>query len=143
MKILVVEDNPSDVGLLEEAFRELNSRARIVVAHDGEECLDMIFGPSALTAKEYPSLIFLDLTLPKLSGYEVLRRLKSDDRTRHIPVIVLSASRAEEAIDRAYEGYANAFVHKPSSLQELLAAARGLSSFWMETARLANHGSEL
>lgn len=143
MKILVVDDNPSDVGLLKEAFKELNSRATILVARDGEECLAMLLGPDALHGKDAPNLIFLDLTLPMLSGYEVLKRLKSNERTRHIPIIVLSSARADDAIERVYEEYANAFVHKPTTLEGLMAAARGLSSFWLDTARLANHGSGL
>jgi CheY-like chemotaxis protein len=140
LKILVVEDNPSDVGLLREAFRELNSRVTIIVARDGEECLEMMLGPSALSGRDLPHLIFLDLSLPMLSGYEVLKRLKNDDRTRHIPIIVLSSVRADEAIERAYEEYANAFVHKPTTLEGLMSAARGLSNFWLDTARLANQG---
>lgn len=137
MNILVVDDNPGDVNLLKEAFRELNSRAIISVASDGEECLRLLLSAENSPAS-YPDLIFLDLNLPTVSGYDVLRHIKSDARTRHIPVIVLSSSRTEEEIERAYGEYANAYVQKPGTMTDLLIAARGLKSFWMETARLSS-----
>ncbi len=153
MKILVVEDNPGDVGLLREAFRELNSLASIIVARDGDECLELLLGVSAapqatagresvalrttVESSQLPDLIFLDLSLPTISGYEVLRRLKGDAKTRHIPIIVLSSAHTEAEVERAYRGYANAYVRKPRNLEDLMTAARGLKSFWMETARLA------
>lgn len=136
LKILIVDDNPSDVELLREAFRELHSRAILVVARDGEECLEMLLSDSALSSAN-PDLIFLDLGLPTISGYDVLRKIKTDIRTRHIPVIVLSSARADEDVERAYEAHANAYVQKPTTLEDLMTAARGLKSFWMETARLA------
>ena len=137
VNILVVEDNPGDVELFREAFRTLRSSAIITSAADGYECLAILFGQVA-PPKVLPDLIFLDLNLPRMSGYDVLQRIKSSDATRHIPVIVLSGSRSESEVKRAYEGHANAFVRKPSTLEDLIAAARGLKSFWMETARLSS-----
>ena len=138
MKILVVEDNPSDVGLLTLAFQELNSGAVISVARDGDECLDLLFGTGTNHPAAHPDLIFLDLSLPTVSGYEVLKRIKGDAKTRHIPVIVLSSVSNGAEIERAYAAHANAYVRKPGSLADLMTAARGLKSFWMETARLAS-----
>ncbi len=137
MKILVVEDNPGDVNLLKEAFRELHSRAIISVASDGEECLRILLSAEKSPAS-YPDLILLDLNLPTVSGYDVLRQIKTDAKTRHIPVIVLSSSRTEQEVERAYGEFANAYVQKPGTLADLLTAARGLKSFWMETARLSS-----
>ena len=136
MNILVVEDNPGDVELLREAFRSLKSHAVITSAADGDECLSMLFERASSTAT-LPDLIFLDLNLPRMSGYDVLQRIKSNELTRHIPVIVLSETRSEAEVKRAYEAHANAFVRKPNTLEDLITAARGLKSFWMETARLS------
>ena len=137
MQILVVEDSLADMELLEKAFRELNTHAIIRVARDGAECLTMLFGPDA-SSRALPDLIFLDLTLPKISGHDVLIRIKSSQLTRHIPVIVLSGAEGDSEVERAYLAHANAYVRKPTSLADLLTAARGLKSFWMETARLPN-----
>ena len=98
----------------------------------------MLLGPSAEREVPVPDLIFLDLSLPTVSGFEVLQRVKTDPQTRHIPIIVLSSVRAEADIERAYEAHANAYVQKPTTVEELMTAARGLKNFWMDTARLAN-----
>ncbi len=136
MNILVVEDNPGEVELFREAFRTLKSHAVITSAADGDECLAILFGQSP--PRTLPDLIFLDLNLPRISGYDVLQRIKGSDATRHIPVIVLSGTRSESEVERAYKAHANAFVRKPNTLEDLIAAARVLKSFWMETARLSN-----
>ena len=136
MNILVVEDNPGDVELLREAFRALNSRAVITAVADGDECLAILF-ERRVPPKPLPDLIFLDLSLPRISGHDVLQRIKSNDLTRHIPVIVLSATRLESEVERAYEAHANAFGRKPNTLEDLVSAARGRKSFWMDTARLS------
>ena len=137
MNILVVEVNPGDANLLQEAFAELNSQATLSFASDGDECLRILFAQSTVP-EIFPDLIFLDLKLPTVSGYEVLRRIKTDVRTRHIPVIVLSSARSEEEVEKAYEGHANAYVQKPASVAELMKAARGLKNFWLDTARLSS-----
>ncbi len=87
-------------------------------------------------ARSRPDLILLDLNLPKVSGHEVLQRLKDDPDTMRIPVIILSSSSAESDIRRAYEAHANAYLKKPSSLEGLLAAAEHITNFWMRTATL-------
>lgn len=136
LQILIAEDNPLDVQLLSEAFRELNLKAQLVIVSNGEECLNHVFAHENLR-RQLPDLILLDLNLPLYDGHHVLRRLKTDERTRHIPVIILSSSQAGSDVDRAYSEYANAFVRKPETLAELVITARGLKTFWTETACLA------
>lgn len=132
--ILIVEDCASDVYLLKSAFGELGDDLDIRVARDGAECLDMILGQRA--AAWVPRLILMDLNLPKVNGHDVLSRLKADPRTCCIPVIVLTSSRAQADIKRAYASHANAYLSKPCTFDELSAAARNISSFWLETATL-------
>lgn len=136
IKVLLIEDNPGDVRLLEEAFKELDANILIQVARDGAEGLEMVL-PSEVTPKmSYPDLILLDLNLPKINGHDVLSRIKSDPSTSQIPVIVLTSSRAESDVRRAYQAHANAYLKKPSNLDGLISAARHIKNFWMETATL-------
>jgi two-component system, chemotaxis family, response regulator Rcp1 len=133
--LLIIEDNPGDVRLLEEAFGELHANVKIKVAKDGAEAIALVAGNSQ--AKEpSPDLILLDLNLPKINGHDVLVKIKSDPRTRHIPVIILTSSRAESDVRRAYQSHANAYLRKPSTLEGLLNTARDVKNFWMETATL-------
>lgn len=136
IKILLIEDNPGDVRLLEEAFKESDANVVIQVARDGAEGLDVVFQPSASQKTGYPDLILLDLNLPKVNGHDVLARIKGDPATNQIPVIVLTSSRAESDIRRAYQAHANAYLKKPSNLDGLISAAKHIKSFWMETATL-------
>jgi len=135
-ELLIIEDNPGDVRLLEEAFRELQANIHIQIARDGAEGLEMVLDSSP--RRRRPDLILLDLNLPKVSGHDVLSRLKTDPNTRRIPVIVLTSSKAESDVRRAYELHANAYLRKPSTLDGLLAAAQDIKNFWMETATLPN-----
>ena len=135
VEVLIIEDNPGDVRLLEEAFRELGADVHIRVAKDGAEGLDAATqGEGAESLR--PDLILLDLNLPKLNGHEVLSRLKGNPWTTRIPVIVFTSSRAESDVRRAYDAHANAYLKKPSTLDGLLAAAQDITNFWMKTATL-------
>ena len=136
VELLVIEDNPGDVRLLEEAFSELNSNVRLQVARDGAEGLQMVLDSTTPGARWHPDLILLDLNLPKLNGHDVLARIKADPKTTHIPVIVLTSSRADSDIRRAYDSHANAYLKKPSSLDGLLNAAQDITNFWVRTATL-------
>jgi chemotaxis family two-component system response regulator Rcp1 len=136
MQVLLIEDNPGDVRLLEEAFRELNTDIHMKVARDGAEGLDMVLQTPQRKPSWYPDLILLDLNLPKVSGHDVLARIKNNPQTCRIPVIVLTSSRAESDVRRAYESHANAYLKKPSTLDGLISAAQQIKSFWMETATL-------
>jgi chemotaxis family two-component system response regulator Rcp1 len=138
IRILIIEDNPGDVRLLRDALKELKAPVEIRVAPDGAEGLRVIYNGNSGSEAWHPDLIFLDLNLPKVGGHEVLARLKADPDKRLIPVIVLSSSRAENDINRAYEAHANAYIRKPTSLDDLMNAVRGLKSFWIDTVRLPN-----
>jgi two-component system, chemotaxis family, response regulator Rcp1 len=136
LKLLIIEDNPGDVRLLEEAFQELHANVHIHVARDGAEALEMVMRPPQTETDWQPDLILLDLNLPKVSGHDVLLRLKSHPQTSLIPVIVLTSSRAESDVRRAYESHANAYLRKPTTLDGLMSAAQDVKNFWMETATL-------
>ncbi len=136
IRILIIEDNPGDVRLLKDALKELKAPVEIRVASDGAEGLKMTFDQNPGSDAWHPDLIFLDLNLPKVGGHEVLARLKADPDKRLIPVIVLSSSRAENDINRAYDAHANAYIRKPTSLDDLMNAVKGLKSFWIDTVRL-------
>ena len=136
IEVLLIEDNPGDVRLLQEAFRELQANIHLRVARDGAEGIEAVEKESVNKTRNSPELIMLDLNLPKISGHDVLARIKSNPHTRCIPVIVLTSSRAEIDVRRAYESHANAYLRKPSSLEGLIAAAEHIKSFWMECVTL-------
>lgn len=136
IRILIIEDNPGDVRLLRDALKELKAPVEIRVASDGAEGLRITLDNKYASEGWHPDLIFLDLNLPKIGGHEVLARLKADPDKRLIPVIVLSSSRAENDVNRAYEAHANAYIRKPTSLDDLMRAVKGLKSFWIDTVRL-------
>jgi CheY-like chemotaxis protein len=108
IQLLIIEDNPGDVRLLEEAFRELRADVNIQVAKDGAEGLDMVMHSPPPKGHWHPDLILLDLNLPKVSGHDVLVRIKTNPKTCRIPVIILTSSRVEADVRRAYESHANA-----------------------------------
>jgi two-component system, chemotaxis family, response regulator Rcp1 len=136
LEVLLIEDNPGDVRLLEEAFRELGADIHMQVAKDGAEGLHMIFQTAQHKTGWHPDIILLDLNLPKVSGHDVLARIKANPQTCRIPVIILTSSRAEADVRRAYDSHANAYLRKPSTLDGLMSAAQHIKSFWMETATL-------
>lgn len=141
VELLIIEDNAGDVRLLEEAFQELHANVNIRVAKDGAEGIDMVLNQQQTRNSWRPDLILLDLNLPKINGHDVLSRIKTNPQTRLIPVIVLTSSRAESDVRRAYESHANAYLRKPSTLDGLMEAARDVKNFWMETATLPNSRS--
>jgi two-component system, chemotaxis family, response regulator Rcp1 len=134
-ELLIVEDNPGDVRLLEEVFRELQADVHLTIAQDGAEALKVV-AAAAFGPKKRPDLILLDLNLPKVSGHEVLSRLKGSPLTVCIPVIVLTSSKAEDDVKRAYDSHVNAYMKKPSTLEGLLSAAEDITNFWLRTATL-------
>ena len=131
--ILLVEDNPDDEALTLRAFKKSGIRNEVVVAREGAEALAYLFpgddgdGEGALR----PALILLDLNLPKVGGLEVLRRIQADERTRLIPVVVLTSSKLEEDILASYRHGANAYVRKPVDFTEFAEAIRSLGVFWL------------
>jgi two-component system, response regulator len=127
--ILLVEDNPDDVLLTMRAFKKNRIRNEIIVAPDGEQALRHLL-PAEGEAL-YPALVLLDIKLPKIDGLEVLRRIRADDRTRSLPVVVLTTSNEERDIVTSYRLGANSFVRKPVVFDEFVAAVNALGVYWL------------
>jgi len=134
IEILLVEDNPNDVKLALHALKKNNIANRIEVVRDGAEALEFAFCTGAYAQRRpdpRPKLILLDLKLPKVSGLQVLERLKSDPRTRTIPVVVLTSSREEPDITTCYNLGVNSYIVKPVDFEQLIGAARQLGFYWL------------
>jgi len=133
VKILLIEDNPSDVELILQVFEWCNMKEHVHVIWDGAEALDFIFGTGAysgMTASQKPKAIILDLKLPKLNGIEVLRKIKSDERTRAIPVVVLTSSQEERDLVESYNFGANSYIVKPVKFDEFANVIRDVGYYW-------------
>lgn len=132
--VMLVEDNPSDEKLTVRALRTGNLGNEVVVTRDGAEALDYLFATGAhagRAASELPTLVLLDLNLPKVDGLEVLRRIRADERTRLLPVVVLTSSDQDEDVISSYSLGANAYVRKPVDFAAFIEAAKTLGLFWM------------
>jgi two-component system response regulator len=132
--ILLVEDNPDDVELTLRAFDKSRITNEIVVARDGAEALEVLFGagPEAGTQRRtLPELVLLDLKLPKIDGLEVLRRIRADERSRRLPVVVLTSSNEQRDVVSSYELGANSFVRKPVDFAQFTEAAAQLGLYWL------------
>jgi two-component system response regulator len=132
--ILLVEDNPADVELTLRALRKANLANPIHVAADGAEALDYLFGTGKDEAKSdarHPRVVILDLKLPKVSGLEVLRRIKADPATRTIPVVVLSSSREAPDVKEAYALGVNSYIVKPVDFEKFVEAVGTLGMYWL------------
>lgn len=132
--ILLVEDNADDEELTIRALAQNNILNEVVVARDGAEALDYLWGTgrhSGRNVQDMPQVVLLDLKLPKVDGHEVLRRIRGDARTRLLPVVVLTSSQQEEDVLAAYEGGANSYVRKPVDFTEFVNAARQLGLYWL------------
>jgi two-component system response regulator len=132
--ILLVEDNASDEKLTLLAFKKCGVANEIVVVRDGAAALDYIFAIGKHAGRDaamHPSMVLLDLNLPKIDGLEVLRRIRAEERTRLLPIVVLTASREEEDILNSYSFGANAYVRKPVAFAEFAEAAKTLGLFWL------------
>lgn len=132
--ILLVEDNPDDEALTLRAFKKNNIGNEIVVARDGVEALNFLFGMGEYEGRDtsdIPELILLDLKLPKLDGLEVLRHLRTDDRTRLLPVVILTSSKEEQDLINGYSLGANSYVRKPVDFTQFIEAVRQLGLYWL------------
>ncbi|MQY51505.1 response regulator [Rhodocyclus gracilis] len=134
--ILLVEDNPQDEMLILRGLRKINLANQIDVARDGQQALDYLFGEGEFAtgaAVELPTVVLLDIALPRLSGLEVLTRLRADPRTRLLPVVILTSSDEERDRIRSYEGGANSFVRKPLDFAEFAETVANLGIYWLAT----------
>ena len=132
--ILLVEDNADDELLTVRAFKKSNVANEVVVVRDGIEALDWLFGTGDHTARDVsvqPQLILLDLKLPRLDGLEVLRRIRADERTALLPVVVMTSSKEEEDIIKSYQLGANSYLRKPVEFERFLDAAKSLGMYWL------------
>ncbi|WIG94838.1 response regulator [Myxococcus sp. SDU36] len=136
IEILLVEDNPGDVRLTIEAFKEGKVSNRLSVARDGVEALAFLRRQGAYANAARPDLILLDLNLPRKDGREVLAEIKVDPALRRIPVVVLTTSKAEEDILRTYDLHANCYIAKPVDLEQFIFVVRSIDDFWLSVVRL-------
>ena len=134
--ILLVEDNPGDVRLTKEAFEDGCIANTLHVVTDGDEALDFLYQRGDHADDPRPDVVLLDLNLPRTNGDEVLAQIRNDDDFPHLPVIVLTSSRAEEDVARSYELDANAYLTKPVDPDEFIQAVRRFKAFWLDVVRL-------
>jgi two-component system, response regulator len=138
--ILLVEDSSRDEALTLRALKKSNIVNRIVVAHDGVEALDFLFGTGAHVGRDLalaPQLILLDLKLPKLNGLEVLQAIRADERTKLLPVVVFTSSSEEEDMMKSYALGANSYVRKPVDFDHFLEATKQLGMYWLVLNQVA------
>jgi two-component system response regulator len=144
--ILLVEDDPNDEMLTLRALRKHKIDAKVVVTRDGVEALDYLFGTGAYAARDLdvmPTVILLDLKLPKVDGLEVLRRLRTNERTRFLPVVILTSSREEQDLMKGYSLGANSYIVKPVEFETFIEAIGQLGLYWMRLNQTApNKGRE-
>lgn len=131
VQILLVEDNDGDIILTQEALKEGKIKNQISVARDGEEAINMLNETNNL-----PDLILLDINLPKVNGFEVLSAIKTNDRLKAIPVIMLSTSGAEKDVLTSYNNYANCFITKPVDFTRFMEVVRTIENFWVSLVKL-------
>ena len=132
--ILLVEDNPDDVELTLRAFKKNSIQNKIVVARDGAEALDYLFGTGTYAGRDpdiMPTVILLDLKLPKISGLEVLRRIRADERTKLLPVVILTSSKEEQDLMQSYRLGANSYIRKPVDFVQFMEAIRQVGLYWL------------
>ena len=141
-EMLLVEDSTDDVAFFVRTFRRANLAARLHVVANGKEALDFVFGNGShngRTAANRPRVIFLDLKLPKVSGLEVLRCLKTDPRTRTIPVVALSSSQEERDLIESYELGVNSYIVKPMDFDQFGDSVRLIAQYWLQLNQTPKH----
>ena len=136
IEVLLVEDNPGDVRLTREALKEGKVHNNLHVAPDGVEALAFLRREGKYTDAVRPDLILLDLNLPRKGGREVLEEVKGDPALRHIPVVILTSSQAEQDIARAYDLHANCYITKPVDLDQFITVVKSIEDFWFTVVKL-------
>jgi two-component system, response regulator len=138
--ILLVEDNPDDEALTLRALKKNNIKNEVIIARDGAEAVDYLFGTGSYADRNeriMPQVILLDLKLPKMDGFEVLRRLRADERTKLLPVVILTSSDEERDRIAGYDLGANSYVRKPVEFGSFIEAVRQLGLYWLVLNRTA------
>lgn len=136
IEILLVEDNPGDARLAQEALRESKLRNNLYIVEDGIEAMKFLHQEEKYTKMPKPDLILLDLNLPRMDGREVLKSIKSDDNLKRIPVVILTMSSAEEDILKSYNLFANCYITKPIDLEQFIKVVRSIEDFWLTIVKL-------
>ena len=134
--ILLVEDNPGDVRLIQEAFKDGKIRNNLYIVHDGVEALAFLHHKDSFAGVPRPDLILLDLNLPKKDGREVLEEIKYETDLQHIPVVILTTSRSDQDILQSYNLHANCYIPKPVDPNEFIHVIRSIESFWLTVVKL-------
>ena len=132
--ILLAEDNPDDQQLALRAFRKSNLTNKIIIANDGVEALDYLFGTGIYAlpeAPELPAVVLLDIKMPRMDGLEVLKKIRANERTRFLPVVILTSSKEEQDIIQGYSLGVNSYVRKPVDFNEFLTAVQNLGLYWL------------
>ncbi|MGH8726167.1 MAG: response regulator [Burkholderiales bacterium] len=140
IEILLVEDNPGDVRLTREALKEGKVYSNLHTVKDGVEAMDFLHHRGKYQDVPRPDIILLDLNLPKKDGREVLQEIKTDDRFKRIPVVVLTTSKAEEDVLRTYNLHANCYVTKPVDLEKFMVVVKTIDVFWLTVVTLPPNG---
>ncbi len=136
IEILLVEDNPGDVRLIKEVFKDAKIYNAMKVAYDGETAMEILRGKGEYMDGSYPDLILLDLNLPKKDGREVLREIKEDKNLKCIPVVILTTSNAEEDLIETYKMNANCYITKPVDLDQFINVVKSIENFWLSIVKL-------
>jgi CheY-like chemotaxis protein len=136
VEILLVEDNPADVRLISETFKDFKSRNVINLVKDGAEAMDFLRKRGAYAGMPMPDIIILDLNLPKKTGFEILEEIKKDPGLKQIPVVVLSTSGSDNDIAKAYQLQAACYVTKPVGLDDFIKTVKNIENFWLNTVKL-------
>ncbi len=134
--ILLVEDNPGDVRLTREALKDSKVRNNMFVVEDGVEAMEFLRQQGKFAKVPRPDLILLDLNLPRMNGREVLAQVKADEILKRIPVVVLTVSKSEEDILKAYDLHANCYITKPIDFEQFMKITKSIEEFWLTIVRL-------
>jgi two-component system response regulator len=137
--ILLVEDNPADVKITQRALKESGLPVELIVVRDGQEAVDYLFPKGGLAStrnRAFPSLILLDINMPKMNGREVLERLRSTPEMRTVPVVVLTTSRRQEDVQQMYASGANTYIEKPQDFPRFVQVLQTIHRYWLDTALL-------
>jgi len=140
--ILLVEDNPDDEELILRSLRKVNIANDVTVARDGAQAIELLFGEGGRAAFKdgaLPAVVLLDLRLPKVGGFDVLKKIRSQPETRLLPVVILTSSSEEEDMARSYEGGANSYVRKPIDFTEFASAVSQLGLYWVILNSVPEH----
>lgn len=139
--ILLVEDNPGDARLAQEALKDCKIRNSVHIVRDGLEAMAYLRGRENFAGGDLPDLILLDLNLPRMDGREVLAEVKADPVLKRIPVVILTTSKAEEDVLRSYNLHANCYITKPIDLQQFMTVVRSIEDFWLTVVKLPPRGA--